>query len=75
MAVPKRKTTPSKRGMRRMHDRVQILTMGDCSNCGEEKQAHTVCPHCGYYKGRQVLTPKVKNEAADDVEHQGEEVS
>jgi large subunit ribosomal protein L32 len=75
MAVPKRKTTPSKRGMRRMHDKVQMITMGACSNCGEDKQSHTVCPHCGYYKGRQVLFPKGANSNQEDVQHQGDEVA
>ena len=73
MAVPKRKTTPMKRGMRRMHDRVQLIAMGECSNCGEEKQSHSVCPHCGYYNGRQVFTPRV--EEVDEAQHQGDEVS
>ena len=73
MAVPKRKTTPMKRGMRRMHDRVQMIAMGECSNCGVEKQSHTVCPHCGHYRGRQILTIKAPKEDAQ--QHQGDEVS
>jgi large subunit ribosomal protein L32 len=27
-----------------------------CSQCGSRLRAHTACPSCGYYKGRQVLT-------------------
>jgi large subunit ribosomal protein L32 len=26
-----------------------------CSNCGELKRAHRLCPSCGYYNGRQVV--------------------
>lgn len=73
MAVPKRKTTPMKRGMRRMHDRVQMIAMGECSNCGQEKQSHTVCPHCGYYNGKQIFKPRVSGQELDT--HQGDEVS
>ena len=39
MAVPKRKTTPMKRGFRRMHDKVHLRTMTECSNCGHEFSA------------------------------------
>lgn len=55
MAVPKRKTTPSRRGMRRAHDRLTIVRAGECNNCGEAKLPHHMCGHCGYYKGREVL--------------------
>ncbi|RLD96412.1 MAG: 50S ribosomal protein L32, partial [Aquificota bacterium] len=26
-----------------------------CPNCQEPKLPHRVCPHCGFYKDRQVL--------------------
>jgi large subunit ribosomal protein L32 len=26
-----------------------------CSNCGEMRLPHTVCPNCGHYKGREVF--------------------
>ena len=26
-----------------------------CPNCLEAKLSHRVCPHCGYYKGKQVI--------------------
>lgn len=31
-----------------------------CANCGARKLAHRVCPVCGYYKGKQVITIKSK---------------
>ena len=27
-----------------------------CKNCGEPAAPHTVCKHCGTYKGKQILT-------------------
>ena len=60
MAVPKRKTSTSKRNMRRAHDHVGVAAMGECLHCGEMVRPHHVCPHCGYYKGREVI---VKDEA------------
>jgi len=32
-----------------------------CSNCGADKLSHRVCPSCGYYKGRQVMTIKSRD--------------
>lgn len=32
-----------------------------CKNCGANKLAHNVCPVCGYYKGKQVITIKSKS--------------
>ena len=32
-----------------------------CKNCGANKLAYRVCPACGYYDGKQVLTIKTKS--------------
>ena len=31
-----------------------------CTHCGAKKLAYKVCPVCGYYKGKQVITIKAK---------------
>ncbi len=54
MAVPKRKTSPSRRGMRRSHEALSQEAHTECSNCGELKRPHHVCGHCGHYDGREV---------------------
>lgn len=56
MAVPKRKVSKSKARIRRASHKTKPLKAGTCSNCGEAQQSHRVCPSCGYYKGRQVVT-------------------
>ena len=59
MAVPKRRTTRSKRDMRRAnHDKVTAPNIVPCSNCGEPSVPHRVCPSCGHYKGAQVVAKK-----------------
>lgn len=58
MAVPKRKVSPSRRGMRRAHDSLRVEAFQECSNCGELKRPHHVCTHCGFYNGREVIVPK-----------------
>lgn len=55
MAVPKRKTTPSRRNMRRAHDALTTSAYVECSNCGELTRPHHVCGHCGHYNGREVV--------------------
>ncbi len=55
MAVPKKKTTPSKRNMRRSHDALKASAYEDCSACGELKRPHHVCASCGQYDSRDVV--------------------
>lgn len=55
MAVPKRKTSPSRRGMRRSHHALTRANVQECPNCGASKLAHHVCSSCGHYNGRQIL--------------------
>jgi len=30
--------------------------LGKCGQCGSTVRSHTICPSCGYYKGRQAVT-------------------
>lgn len=57
MAVPKRKKSKSRTRMRRASvSKARLTTVKACPQCGALQQSHRVCPSCGYYKGRQVLT-------------------
>jgi large subunit ribosomal protein L32 len=60
MAVPKRKTSPSRRGMRRSADALKQPTYVEDKDSGELRRPHHVDLKTGMYKGRQVL--KVKTE-------------
>lgn len=60
MAVPKKKTSKSKKNMRRAHDAISAPGMSVCPQCQEQKLPHRVCPHCGTYKGKEII-------ASDDV--------
>ncbi|WP_022851339.1 50S ribosomal protein L32 [Limisalsivibrio acetivorans] len=55
MAVPKKKTTRSKKGHRRSHHHAKTMAFHKCSNCGELTMPHRVCPSCGYYNKKQVV--------------------
>ncbi|MEX0809738.1 MAG: 50S ribosomal protein L32 [Dongiaceae bacterium] len=54
MAVPKKKTSKSRRNMRRAHLALEGSAFIECSNCGEVKRPHHVCESCGHYDGRDV---------------------
>ena len=55
MAVPKKRTSKSRKGMRRAHDAVKKTQVSNCPVCKAPKMPHRVCPSCGFYKGREVL--------------------
>jgi large subunit ribosomal protein L32 len=55
MAVPKRKTTPSRRNKRRAHDALQSVNWIEDQNSGEPRRRHHIDLKTGMYKGRQVL--------------------
>ena len=58
MAVPKRKTTPSKRNMRRAHDSITSINIIEDKDSGEPRLSHRIDLSTGMYKGRQVLKQK-----------------
>jgi large subunit ribosomal protein L32 len=58
MAVPKRKTSPSRRGMRRAHDAVKKATYIEDAKTGELRRPHHVDLKTGMYRGKQILKPK-----------------
>ena len=55
MAVPKRKTTPSKRNMRRAHDALKTENWVEDAHSGEPKRRHHIDLKTGMYKGREVI--------------------
>ena len=54
MPNPKRRHSKTRTAKRRTHDALKPVPSGTCPQCQEAKPPHQVCPHCGYYKGRQV---------------------
>ena len=66
MAVPRKKTTPAKRGMRRSHDFLTVASYAECANCGEPRRPHHVCAACGHYGDREVVAQANEVELDDD---------
>ena len=61
MPVPKRKTSPMKRGFRRSHDALKNPTYVEDKDSGELRRPHHVDLKTGMFRGRQVL--KVKSDS------------
>ncbi len=58
MAVPKRKTSKSKRDQRRSHHKIKHVNIIEDKKSGEYRLSHHVDLKTGIYKGRQVFEPK-----------------
>ena len=62
MALPKRKHSKARRDKSRTHWKLTLPTLTGCAQCGQRIPPHRVCPHCGYYRGRQVVVVAEKKE-------------
>ena len=58
MAVPKRKTSPSKRNMRRSHHSIKNINIIEDKDSGEPRLTHRIDLSTGMYNGRQILKQK-----------------
>ncbi|MCI0474527.1 MAG: 50S ribosomal protein L32 [Ignavibacteria bacterium] len=58
MPNPKRRHSKTRGRKRRTHYKATAPTLAACSNCGEMKPNHQVCPACGFYDGKSVILPK-----------------
>ena len=56
MAVPFRRTSKTKKRMRRTHLKKSMPTLMTCPNCGASLKPHRVCTECGHYKNKDVLS-------------------
>ncbi|MCR4562434.1 MAG: 50S ribosomal protein L32 [Bacilli bacterium] len=55
MAVPQRRTSKTRKRLRRTHFKLKVTGLVECPHCGELIRSHTVCPKCGYYNGKEVV--------------------
>lgn len=70
MAVPKKKTSVSRKGKRRAgqtHKLHRPHAM-NCPNCDDLTMPSKACPSCGTYKGKEIFAIKAKTEETDATE-------
>ncbi len=58
MALPKRRRSHARKGMKRSHNAIKAAGTSVCPRCSANKRPHEICGNCGYYKGAQLLQPK-----------------
>ena len=56
MALPKRRISRARGHKRRSHDALKSPGRATCGHCNAVKLPHRVCPNCGYYRGREVIS-------------------
>lgn len=56
MGVPKRRVSKMRLRTRKASHRLKAPQLSACPQCGARVRPHRVCPSCGYYKGRQVVS-------------------
>ncbi len=58
MAVPKKRSSRSVRGMRRSHHALEFTAAVEaCPECTQPKLRHHLCEACGTYRGKKIITP------------------
>ena len=62
MAVPKRKTSKSKRDMRRSHHSINNLNIIEDKESGEPRLPHQIDLSTGMYNNKKILIKKEKKE-------------
>ncbi len=60
MAVPKRKVSKARYRTRRSINSRHAAQTNVCPNCGAACMRHRICPSCGNYRGRQVVSVELK---------------
>ena len=58
MAVPKRKTSKSRRNKRRSHQKLASINIIEDKKSGEFRLSHHIDLKTGVYNGKQILDPK-----------------
>ncbi|MFN8161419.1 MAG: 50S ribosomal protein L32 [Solirubrobacterales bacterium] len=69
MAVPKKRTSRTRRDKRRAAHKAARPRLNTCPRCHSPRLPHRVCPTCGTYAGREVLSqPAIEAPAAPSTE-------
>ncbi|HTN02599.1 50S ribosomal protein L32 [Planctellipticum variicoloris] len=56
MAVPDRRQSKSRSRKRRSHDAIKPPQLQHCPQCQTMIKSHVVCPTCGSYQGRALVS-------------------
>lgn len=60
MAVPRNRSSNARKNSRSAHAALKPKKLSKCSNCGKNKMPHRLCPFCGFYAGKAVISQQVE---------------
>ncbi|MEK7598748.1 MAG: 50S ribosomal protein L32 [Patescibacteria group bacterium] len=55
MPVQKQRHTKARRDRARVQYEITPKNLVKCAKCGASVRAHSACPKCGFYKGKEVV--------------------
>lgn len=58
MALPKKRTSKTRRDRRRSHLALKPSSPVVCPHCKQPARPHRMCGNCGYYAGVEIKTPE-----------------
>lgn len=56
MAQPRQKSSKSAKHKRQSQWKLRPLNLSVCPQCKHPKPSHQVCPNCGFYRDREVIS-------------------
>ena len=56
MAVPRNRHSNARKNSKRAHHAKTPKVTHGCKNCGKQTLSHRMCPSCGHYSGRSVVS-------------------
>jgi len=77
MAEPKKQSSRSRSKIRRSKFIAKIPTLIRCPHCKEKIMPHRVCSFCGYYRGKEIIVPKIitsKNKKEEKIKEKIEKI-
>jgi len=63
-ALPKKRISRVRGRTRRAHIAIKLTKLSLCANCRHPKPGHIVCPECGFYGKKKILTTKTDQRIA-----------
>lgn len=62
MAVPRNRSSNARKNSRSAHCALKPKSLSKCSNCGKTKMPHRICPYCGFYANRVIISQESESE-------------